>query len=530
MKKIYVYDKELGIAGIEDPSSKMRAYTLLQQPGIKKAAFNAYTGARYSRSDKSAFEILKEVVKTVLGKGITADEFASERLDNVVNTYGHPSVADMSHNFVCIENIPMVTMMRFFYLNPKQDGQERSTRFQDFSKPNFYITSNREGDEEYRGILDESIAAYNSLKEETYSTLKSVFKIDENNKKEVSALEARTFDTVRFLIPMGMRTSGCAVMSSRDWARYIGLMRGSNQIAEQQIGELLFELLLGSEALSNLGYVPESDVLIKHAEANTSHETTFTKLKAALAKHCNFSSVELASALHLKGVFTTPAPTAFVDHVMLLMSTEVIGFGKNWGEYLDIEFFRQASEIIFDKHYHYNQVGPAFQMGSLCIKSASDLGSMKDFNRHRSLERFIPFCENTIEIPILLSNGYGLCEYLYQSGMENIKKQYETALDSIYQKIRALAAKPEYTLEEIRNLLPHANLTPYRLYGSLDDLMYVQKLRVRPGGHINYRMEVDRWRTWFLNNSKIFGLSELWRNIGIQSPNPASHDEFIDRS
>ncbi len=525
MNKNYVYDPELGIAGIEDPISQMRIYTLVQQPGIKKAAFNAYSGARYSRSDKTMFEILKEVVKTALGKGITADEHASDRLDQVVNSYGHPSVADMSHNLICIENVPMVTIMRFFYLNAKQDGQERSTRFQDFSKPNFYIPSSKKGDDRYQEILHKSINAYNTLKDETYGTLKSVFEIDENDKDQAKALEARTFDTVRFLIPMGMRTSGCAIMSSRDWSRYISHMRGSTQEAEVQLGELLFELLMGNKELSDLGYVPESDILIKHAEPNSDHEVTFKELKSHLLKNADTGSEKMKNSLDIYGAFAVPATIAFADHIALLVSKKTISVEGD----INPQFFASSSSTIFHKHYHYNQVGPAFQMGSLCIKSVTDLGSLKDFNRHRSLERFIPFCENTVDIQVLLSHGYRLCEYLYQPGMELLKGKYEQILNELYRSIRLISKQYPYNLEEIRYLLPHANQTPYRVYGSLDDHMYVQKLRVRPGGHINYRMEVDRWRKWFMQSS-IFGLPELWKNIGIQKPDPTSHSEFIDRS
>lgn len=528
MSKNYIYDPELGIAGIEDKNSGVRVYTLLQQPGIKKAAFNAYTGARYSRSDKSIFDIVGEVLKTAVAKDIKVDEYASDRVEKIVSGYGHPSVADMSHNFICMENLPMITIMRYFYLNAKQDGQERSTRFQDFSKPNFYIPKSKGAQsDDYCSILYKSIDAYNELKDETYETLKNVFQIESSDSAGMKALEARTFDTLRFFIPMGMRTSGCAVMSSRDWSRYIGILKGSTQIVENELGDLLFELLTGSDELKKQGYIPESDVLIRHSEANNTSFETIEDLKLNLKVNSMINWESLKDSRNHKGAFLVNPTMALAEHVGLLLSTKLVDDQKVLSHK---SFFESASNRIFSKHNHHNQLGPIFQSGALAIKSITDIGSLKDFNRQRSLERFIPFCENNLEKNVLLSNTYTLCEYLKQPGLRLLKAKYENALDDIYKNINLLNSRfSGYTLEELRYLLPHAHQTPYRVYGSLDDLLYVECLRIRPGGHINYRVESWNWRDW-MRTSEIFGLQELWNEIKISKPDPLSRDEFINRS
>jgi len=531
MVKNYVYDPQFGIAGIEDPKTKMRVYTVVQQHGIKKAAFTAYSGARYSRSEKSMLEILKEVVKTAVGKNITMDEHAAERVEQIVNSYGHPSVADMSHNFICIENIPMITMMRFFYLNPKQDGQERSTRFQDFSNPNFWIPESQKDNEEYKDLLMGSIDGYNHLKDETYAALQKKFNINLNDKDEEKALEARTFDTLRHFIPMGMRTAGCAIMSSRDWSRYISLLKGSNQEVERELGDLLFDLLIGTPELSEQGYIPESDVLIRHAEANNSAFQTIETLKKLFSTDCKIDWKTLERTEDVQGASTTEVGVAFADHLALLSKNRVIMEDyviQNRKKYE--VFFSQASEEIFKTHYHYNQLGPFFQTGAIGIKGVLDIGAMKDFNRHRSLERFIPFCENNVEVGALLENGYGLCAYLYEPGLEELRLRYDTVLGCQYRMIKNFYnSNPALTTEELRYLLPHAHLTPYRMYGSLDDMMYVEMLRIRPGGHINYRIEAWYWKQW-MQNSQIIGLTQLWGAIPLNEPNASSKEEFVNRS
>ena len=109
--------------------NKFKVHTLLQNPGQKQPSINAYLGARYSRSSDSITDIAKEIIEN--------NTDAAQRLENIFHGYGHKSVGDMADLFVCIENIPMFTAMKIFYLNAVIAGQERSTRYQNFESPEF---------------------------------------------------------------------------------------------------------------------------------------------------------------------------------------------------------------------------------------------------------------------------------------------------------------------------------------------------------------------------------------------------------
>src|SRR5215472_12835481 len=87
----------------------------------------AYALAKYSRSA----QLLRESI----------DELSTQRAEQFLNTfyfqYGHASIADLAHIALAIENI---SMLAAFYVvdEPLWDGQERSSRYQDFRKSGFY--------------------------------------------------------------------------------------------------------------------------------------------------------------------------------------------------------------------------------------------------------------------------------------------------------------------------------------------------------------------------------------------------------
>lgn len=125
------FNEKLQIAGIASDSkwNEFKVNTLLQNSKQKQPSINAYLGARYSRSADSIIDIAKEIIEN--------NTDAADRLEKIFHGYGHKSVGDMADLFVCVENIPMITAMKIFYLNSVIAGQERSTRYQDFKEPKF---------------------------------------------------------------------------------------------------------------------------------------------------------------------------------------------------------------------------------------------------------------------------------------------------------------------------------------------------------------------------------------------------------
>src|SRR5579864_6213596 len=88
----------------------------------------AYAMAKYSRSALSMKESLREI--------------SSQRAEHFLNTfyfqYGHRSIADLAHVAFAIERLSLLAAI-ILVDEQRWDGQERSTRYQNFRKSGFYI-------------------------------------------------------------------------------------------------------------------------------------------------------------------------------------------------------------------------------------------------------------------------------------------------------------------------------------------------------------------------------------------------------
>ena len=83
----------------------------------------AYAMAKYSRSALSMKESLKEITQ----------QKAEKFLNTFYFQYGHRSIADLAHIALAVEKLSILAAIAVAD-EQRWDGQERSTRYQDFQK------------------------------------------------------------------------------------------------------------------------------------------------------------------------------------------------------------------------------------------------------------------------------------------------------------------------------------------------------------------------------------------------------------
>src|SRR5450432_1925420 len=88
----------------------------------------AYAMAKYSRSSLSMKESLKEISR----------QKAEKFLNTFYFQYGHRSIADLAHIALAIERLSILAAIAVAD-EQRWDGQERSTRYQDFRKSGYYV-------------------------------------------------------------------------------------------------------------------------------------------------------------------------------------------------------------------------------------------------------------------------------------------------------------------------------------------------------------------------------------------------------
>src|ERR1700757_3624151 len=105
----------------------------------------AYAMAKYSRSALSMKESLKEIT------GQKAEKF----LNTFYFQYGHRPIADLAHIALAIEKLSIMAAIAVAD-EQRWDGQERSTRYQNFQKSG-YTTPAFGGDQQARELYRDTI-------------------------------------------------------------------------------------------------------------------------------------------------------------------------------------------------------------------------------------------------------------------------------------------------------------------------------------------------------------------------------------
>src|SRR5712675_3174759 len=116
----------------------------------------AYAMAKYSRSALSMKESLREI--------------SSQKAEKFLNTfyfqYGHRSIADLAHIVLAVERLSILAAITLAD-EQRWDGQERSTRYQDFRKGGYFTPAFADDESHalYRETVDFLFAEYEVLSE-----------------------------------------------------------------------------------------------------------------------------------------------------------------------------------------------------------------------------------------------------------------------------------------------------------------------------------------------------------------------------
>lgn len=532
------FDKETGIASLQLQSGGITVHTLLQNPNRKQASINAFLGARYSRSSDSVRHIAEEVIEN----GVDA----SKRLETIFHGYGHRSVASMAHLFVCMENLPMLMDLKFFGENPLADGQSRSSRYQSFHKATW--RSLKEGSTflrtQYDKLMQMQLDAYNSLYSETYNYLAYFHNIDLKDAPEkgiLKALSARTMDTARYLLPLGLNTSFGAIMPASVWSEYIARLRASSQEVEKELGEAIYNLLVGTKDLKEQDYIPEADGLIRHAEANSKREDTIRSLTLLLkgAKRSLVGEEELEYVdKTFSSSYTENTASTLLENLLLLLDPSLGTVDDNLLH--NEELWSLLGDIIFSSFDQHNTPGEILEGSLLKFSGYADLGSIKDLNRHRPWTKIIPLLNNEVSIEQELNSSsdllFSLCPYLGHPDLEPLAKKYSEHFEELYKLLKEFLslANKELTQAQVREyvryLLPHAHTTRYEFYGSINQLIYMVNTRIKPGSHISCRKLVYKWAQSLTCKGTVLDNFFISLYKRLDKPDPYSTSEFIDRS
>ncbi len=453
----------------------------------------AYSMARYSRSAQSMLENIRYL----------SQQRAEQFLNTFYFQYGHRSIADLAHLAMALENISILAAMRVVD-EQLWDGQERSTRYQDFRNSGFYTPDLGEKEEQlFRRAAENLFTAYEKLAQDLLARLKDSVPCpaDMETSAYERALRARALDVARYLLPLATHTSVGQVTSARVLERQIARLLSDPYPEVRSIGE---DMRLACQrpaeapllpADSELREVRAAPTLVKYAhesfyltESRRRLEAAARELLGGLGEPDRSRTVELAmeeSPLDeaVASILYAHDPRGHSYRQIQQVVREMHPSSKREVLSLSVAHRGQHDELL-----RVHQTGYALKFDILI-----DLGSFRDLHRHRR-------CVQIIQ-PLTWEHGHDPVHEVFSAGLgpKIAQEALSDGLGEVYQGALAQAHDAAFRLPESASqardyLLPMAYRCRALFKMDVAQAVYIAELRTAPAGHFSYRRVA--WRIW----------------------------------
>jgi thymidylate synthase ThyX len=457
----------------------------------------AYAMAKYSRSALSMKESLKEI--------------SAQKAEKFLNTfyfqYGHRSIADLAHIVLAVEKLSILAAIELAD-EQRWDGQERSTRYQDFKKSGYYVPDFGADDEArklYRDTIDFLFAEYEALSAHMAQHLISVTPKPADMKQEAyeRTLKARAFDITRYLLPLAANTSLGEIVNARTLETQVAHLLSHTHGEVRQLGvllkkaasspaynvnaESLRELVeqiravdpaLGARAEEQLlREVRVAPTLVKYADPNLYEAETRRELRQAARELLKSESVAPSKAivdlLDEEPLEVEIATTLLYEHChhsyrQVRQAVQVSGE----------RFRREIIDLGLRHRGKHDEMSRAFRAGQqFRFDILMDTGGFRDMHRHR---RCIQVMQS-----FTTQHGYEMMLDLEDAGMRG---RFEAAMHRAQKTAENLAARKTLEAEEnSQYAIPLAFRKRALFKMDFAEAVYISELRTTPAGHVSYR-------------------------------------------
>ncbi|HXR16121.1 MAG TPA: FAD-dependent thymidylate synthase [Terriglobales bacterium] len=456
----------------------------------------AYAMAKYSRSSLSMKESLKEI----------SQQKAEKFLNTFYFQYGHRSIADLAHVALAVERLSILAAIAVAD-EQRWDGQERSTRYQDFKKSG-YFTPDFGDDEQarslYRGTIENLFAEYESLSERTFRYLLEITPKPVEMKQEAyeRTLKARAFDISRYLLPLSTNTSLGEIVNARTLETQVSRLLSHTHKEVRSLGELLKRAAVSPAYNASHGMLRELVEQIRTVSAELGERAAQELLREVrmaptLVKYADPNSYEIETRRELRQV-----AAELLGNLQVSSSPTVDLLDE---EPLEVEL---ASTLIYEHtHYPYRQIRQAIQgAGELIRREIIDIG-LRHRGKHDEMLR--PFCAGQqFRFDILMDiggfrdmhrhrrciqigqesttrHGYDVPDEVDAAGARG---SYDAVMQRTGQAVDKLADwSGTEAKENAQYAIPLAFRKRTLFKMDFAEVVYISELRTGPAGHFSYR-------------------------------------------
>ena len=460
----------------------------------------AYAMAKYSRSSLSMKESLKEI--------------SAQRAEKFLNTYyfqyGHRSIADLAHIALAIERLSILAAI-VIVDEQRWDGQERSTRYQDFRKSGYYTPSFADVSSQtlYRETIESLFTTYEKVSQRTFEYLASITPRPAEMKPDAyeRTLRARAFDISRYLLPLSTNTSLGEIVNARTLESQVAHLLAQPHKEVRDLGarlkqaaispaynpneESLRALIAEIRALSPeiadraerelLREVRVAPTLVKYADPNLYEIETRRELQQAAAELMRGARIDPAPLVDL--LDNHPVDD---DHFEIELATTLV-YGHCHYSYRQIRKTVAAADAarrreIIDlgvRHRgRYDELLRAFSAGQqFRFDILMDIGGFRDMHRHR---RCIQIMQD-----FTTAHGFDTPPEVEAAG---VRSDYESAMQRTTAAVEKLAGSAgEEAAQNAQYAIPLAFRKRTLFKMDFAEAVYISELRTTPAGHASYR-------------------------------------------
>ena len=459
----------------------------------------AYAMAKYSRSALTMRESLTEI--------------SSQKAEQFLNTfyfqYGHRSIADLAHIPFAVERLSLLAAITLVD-ETRWDGQERSTRYQNFRQSGWYTPElSKSARKKYTAAVEALFKAYEELGTGMFAALAAAVPQPKEMKGTDYArtLKARAFDAARYLLPLATNTSLGQIVNARTLESQVSRLLSTEFAEIRELGTKL------RAAASNAAWNVLRDRLEEMAgEGSVAPDATaeilndlMPPVKAAptLVKYADPSPYAMESRRELAQAareLMGDAPVYPAPVVDLLDDDE------------DIEVEIATSLLYPHCHYSYRQLRGAVAALSEARRNEilklgvthrgrhdellrafnaghgfrfdilMDVGGFRDMHRHR----------RCVQLLQAFSDAHGYDEPVCpgQPTLEEagLAEKYKNAMDAAHAAYRALCDSDEPEAKQsAQYLLPLGTRCRALFKMDFAEALYISELRSGVAGHFSYR-------------------------------------------
>ncbi|MGC1784106.1 MAG: FAD-dependent thymidylate synthase [Acidobacteriaceae bacterium] len=462
----------------------------------------AYAMAKYSRSALSMKESLREL------NAQKAEQF----LNTFYFQYGHRSIADLAHIALAVERLSILAAIALVD-EQRWDGQERSTRYQNFRKSGWYLPEfggNADARDLYTKSVEALFHAYEEISQGAVELLRDQVTKPAEMKPEAyeRTLRARAFDGARYLLPLAANTSLGEIVNARTLETQVSRLLSHSHAEVRRLGEKLrdaastpswnvqratlealqqdiaaLDPTLGERAAGLLlRDVPVAPTLVKYAAPSDYQQKTRTEMEQAAAELMGNDEMQAAPLVDLiePGIDGRPESLEMEIIATLLYGACHYPYRQIRERVAALDKVRRDELLLLGTRHRgrHDESLRAFSSGyQFRFDILMDIGGFRDMHRHRR-------CVQTVQSFTNL-HGYEVPELLANS---SLRQPYEGALNRTHAAFENLS----------RADIPEANATAQyvlplgtrcRALFKMDfaEALYIAELRSAAQGHISYR-------------------------------------------